>query len=137
MIVKMPTSSRRARSRWWHSPQQYQQDPDESGLLHHRDATAAASLDLGLLPLLASEVPLGGNKPSARGHGITSRSDLFDKPARRRKGGPTGLELWGGRLAMTGRVLRPGRAIDDLVCLECILGVSPGMVEAADRIRSV
>jgi len=77
MIVKTPTSSRRARSRWWHSPQQYQQDPDESGLLHHRDATAAASLDLGLLPLLASEVPLGGNKPSARGHGITSRSDLF------------------------------------------------------------
>jgi hypothetical protein len=62
---------------------------------------------------------------------------LLDKPARRRKWGPTGLELWGGRLAMTGRVLRPGRAIDDLVCLECILGVSPGMVEAADRIRSV
>jgi hypothetical protein len=32
MIVKTPTSSRRARSRWWHSPQQDQQDPDESGL---------------------------------------------------------------------------------------------------------
>jgi len=34
MIVKTSTSSRRARSRWRHSPQQDQQDPDESGLLH-------------------------------------------------------------------------------------------------------